>query len=133
MKLRVVVVAFALGLAATVLTAAAHHSVPGTYDITKDIQIQGVVTTIAWRNPHTRVSMDVKSDDGSVSSWELELPGPNALRQKNLDLNFVKRGDQVTVDLWRAKDGSRLGHALALTLPDGRVMNFPRDWGMPGR
>jgi len=40
-------------------------------------------------------------------------------------------GDQVTVTFWRAKDGSRLGHALTLTAPDGRVMDFPRIMGMP--
>ena len=43
----------------------------------------------------------------------------------------VKQGDQVTVILWRARDGSKLAHALTLTAPDGRVMNFPRDWAMP--
>ena len=76
--------------------------------------------------------MDAKNDDGTVSNWEMELPPPNALkRQEGGKLDFIKQGDQVTVSLWQAKDGSRLAHALMLTLPDGRVMAFPRGWGMP--
>ena len=131
MKLRIAVAMFALGLAGLVMPMAAHHSVPGTYDIDVTIKLRGVVTKVEWRNPHARVWMDSRNEDGSVSSWQLELPGPNALRQKNVNLDFVKQGDQITVDLWRAKDGTRLAHALTMAIPDGRVLSFPRNWGMP--
>jgi hypothetical protein len=96
------------------------------------ITIQGMVTKIEWTNPHAHFWVDVKTDGGTGSTWEMELPAPNALKRKEGGkLDFLKQGDQVTVIGWRAKDGSSLAHALTLTLPDGRSMEFPRDWGMP--
>jgi hypothetical protein len=125
MKLRMAVPIFVLTFAASVMPVAAHHSVPATFDVSKEITIRGVVAKIEWANPHARFWVDVRNDDGTVSNWELELPPPNALK-RNLGLDFVKPGDQVTVDLWPAKDGSRLANTLTLTVPDGRVFNFSR-------
>jgi hypothetical protein len=127
-KVKLTLVLFGLGLA--VMPILAHHSIEGTYDIDKMVTIQGVVTKIEWVNPHARLWVDTSNADGTVSSWEMELPAPNALKIRNVSMDFVKQGDQVIVTLWRAKDGSRLGNALTLTTPDGRVMNFPR-WGVP--
>ena len=118
-------------LAVAVLPILAHHSVPATFDINTTITIQGVVTKTEWTNPHARFWVDARNAEGSVSNWELELPAPNALMKENVRRDFIKQGDQVTVNLWRAKDGSNFAHTLTLTFPDGRVMSFPRDWGMP--
>jgi Family of unknown function (DUF6152) len=134
MRLRMVVAMFAVTFAASVMPLAAHHSVPATFDISKEITIQGVVTKIEWRNPHTRFWVEARNDDGTVSNWEVELAPPNALK-RSLGLDFIKAGDQVTVVLFRARDGSRLANGLGLTVPDGRVFNFPRNtdinWEMP--
>jgi hypothetical protein len=135
-KIRMAVVIFALTFAASVMPVAAHHSVPGTFDISKEITIRGPVTRIEWANPHARFWVDARNDDGTISNWELELPPPNALK-RSFGLDFIKAGDQVSVDLWRAKDGSRLANTLTLTVPDGRVFNFSRDttisWEMPAK
>ena len=120
---------FGLGLAVSVMPGLAHHSVPAKYDVDREISIRGVVTRIEWTNPHARLWVDAKNDDGTVSGWEMELPPPNALKRELGSLDFVKQGDQVSVNLWPAKDGSRLAHTLTLTTPDGRVMNFPRNGG----
>jgi uncharacterized protein DUF6152 len=133
MKFRIFSVTVALGLAASVMSVAAHHSVPATFDISKEITIRGVITKIEWTNPHTRFWVDARNDDGTVSNWELELPPPNALK-RTLGLDFIKLGDQLTVVLWRAKDGSRLANALDVVFPDGRSFNFGRNtttgWAM---
>jgi hypothetical protein len=127
---------FLLIFACSVMPIEAHHSVPGTFDISKEISIRGVVTRIEWMNPHARFWVDARNDDGTLSSWELELPPPNALK-RSLGLDFIKPGDQVAVDLWQAKDGSRLANTLTLTVPDGRVFNFSRNttinWETPAR
>jgi hypothetical protein len=126
MTLRIVGALFVLALTASVVPVAAHHSVAGTFDISKDITIRGMVTKIEWANPHARFWVDARKDDGTVSNWELELPPPNALK-RSIALDFIKVGDQVTVILWQAKDGSRLANTLTLTVPDGRVLNFSRN------
>jgi hypothetical protein len=125
MKFRMAVAIFVLTFAVSVMPVAAHHSVPATFDITKEVTIRGAVTKIDWTNPHARFWVDAKNDDGTVSNWELELPPPNALK-RSLGLDFIKPGDQVTVELWRAKDGSRLANTLTVTFPDGRVFDFSR-------
>jgi Family of unknown function (DUF6152) len=125
MKAKLTIAVFGFGLAVSATPGLAHHSVPAQFDIDREIAIRGVVTKIEWMNPHARLWVDVKNDDGTVSGWEMELPPPNALRRKLGNLDFVKEGDQVSANLWRAKDGSRLAHTLTLTTPDGRVMNFP--------
>jgi len=125
MKLSLAFAVFGFGL--TVMPIFAHHSVQQQYDTDKMVTIQGVVMKMVWVNPHARLWVDT---DGAVSSWEIELPPPNALKIRNVKMDFVKEGDQVTVALWRAKDGSRLGHALTLTAPDGRVMDFSRIMGL---
>lgn len=127
-KLQFLLALFTIGLAAAVVPAFGHHSVGEQYDIDKPVTIRGVVTKMVWVNPHARLWMDT---DGTVSSWEMELPPPNALKLRGLKMDFVKEGDQVTMTFWRAKDGSRLGHALTLTAPDGRLIDFPRLLQMP--
>ena len=128
MRLRLAVAISGFGLSASVIPMWAHHSVPASYDVSNTITIQGVVTKIEWRNPHARFWVDAKNADGTVSNWELELPALNVLRKDNINMDFVKQGDQVTVNLWRARDGSRLAHCLTLTVPDSRVITFPRDF-----
>jgi hypothetical protein len=123
MKLRIAVATVALGIAASVMPVAAHHPVPATFDTNKEITIQGVITKIQWANPHGRFWVDARNDDGTVSNWELELPPPNSLKRR-LSLDFIKSGDQVTVVLWRAKDGSTLANTLSVVVPDGRVFNL---------
>jgi hypothetical protein len=109
----------------------AHHSVESQFDVNKILTIKGRITRIEWMNPHARIWVDAKNADGTVSSWEMELPPPHALQLHDVRIDFVKQGDQVSVDLWRAKDGSKLANALTVTLPDGRVLDFPRLMRMP--
>lgn len=106
------------------------------------VTIQGTVTKVEWMNPHARLWMNTKNADGTVSNWELELPPPNVLTRMrapagepnntgnmgNMGKDTFKQGDQLTVTLWRAKDGSLLGNALTISFPDGRVMDLPRGW-----
>ncbi|MEO8097979.1 MAG: DUF6152 family protein [Acidobacteriota bacterium] len=135
MRVRFAVTLFGLCFTACVLPLLAHHSVAAQYDIDKVITVRGVVTKTEWMNPHARFWVDAKNDDGTVANWEMELAPPNTLKRQGVTRDSFKQGDPVTVDVWRAKDGSRLGHALTLTLPGGQILQFPRGlgWRSPGR
>jgi hypothetical protein len=119
----------ALGLAAIVTPATAHHSVRGEYDTSRILSLHGAVSKIEWLNPHAHFWLDAQSNDGRVSTWELELPAPNALLKENIRRDFLKQGDRVALVVWGARDGSSLAHVLTLTFADGRAFNFPRQWG----
>lgn len=122
----------ALGLTASIMPLHAHHSEAAQYDLTRTISIQGTVTRIEWLNPHAHFWAGVQDPNGTVSSWEFELPAPNAMRLRaNIGRDFLKQGEHVTMDVWRAKDGSMLAHVSTLTMPEGRVFNFPH-WGVRG-
>jgi hypothetical protein len=106
MKVNLALAVFGIGLA--VMPMLAHHSVEEQYDTGKIVTIQGAILKMVWVNPHARIWVVT---DRAVSSWEIELPPPNALKIRGINSDFITQGDQVTVTLWRAKDGSRLGNA----------------------
>jgi hypothetical protein len=124
MNARFTIAVVGFGVAVSVMPALAHHSVSAQYDVEREMAIRGVITRIEWMNPHARLWVDAQNDNGTVSGWELELPPPNALKRALGSLDFVKQGDRVSVNVWQAKDGSRVAHTLTLTTPDGRVLTF---------
>jgi Family of unknown function (DUF6152) len=57
-----------------------------------------------------------------MTSWDLELGSPNALKRRGWTMNALKAGDKVTVDGYLAKDGSHLANARSMMLSDGRTL-----------
>jgi len=53
-------VLLALGLTIVLVTpAAAHHNWAAIYDVDGDIEIEGIISEIEFRNPHVRMSFTV--------------------------------------------------------------------------
>jgi hypothetical protein len=46
----------------------AHHAFAAEFDSTKPIKLHGVVTKMEWINPHAWIHLDVKNEDGTVTS-----------------------------------------------------------------
>jgi hypothetical protein len=102
----------------------AHHSFSAEFDGTKPIQLKGTVAKIEWANPHVYFYIDVKTSGEKVERWGCETAGPGGLLRRGWKRDSLKIGDQVTVEGYRAKDGSKLADARHVLLPDGR-----RVWG----
>jgi hypothetical protein len=122
MRTKLVVLVAGLGLLVSALPVRAHHSFGAEYDTKKPVTLHGVVTRVDWFNPHARFSIDVKDESGKVTSWDLELASPNALRRLGWTKDFLQVGGEVTVLGVLAKDGSKLATARSVTLADGRKM-----------
>lgn len=88
-------------------TGHAHHPVSAKFDESMEIQLQGHVTKVDWRNPHTHIFINVESADGEVTNWAVELESPVVLRQHGWRENSVAAGDQLTIRGIQARDGSR--------------------------
>ena len=111
------------GIAACFLATSpmlAHHSFEAEYDSNKAVNLVGTVTKFEWTNPHARFYVDVKDSQGNVENWNLELASPNVLSRQGWRRDSLKIGDQITVNAWAAKDGTRLANAKTVTLADGR-------------
>ena len=119
-------------LAVVVVPAVAHHSFAAEYDSAKPMTVKGTVTKMEWTNPHARFYVDV-SEGGKVTNWEFELGSPNGLMRRGWTRNSLKAGDQILVEGYMAKDGSKLCNARNVTLADGRkVFAGSNDDGGPG-
>lgn len=118
---------FALGLAALALACAvplaAHHSFAAEFDATKAIRVKGTLSKIEWTNPHSYFYVDVKEENGTVTTWSCEAGSPGALGRRGFKRGDIKLGDTLVVDGYRAKDGSNLMDARRVQLPDGRIVS----------
>jgi hypothetical protein len=122
MKLKILVLAVGLALAAT-LPVLAHHSFAAEFDPTKAARIQGTLTKIEWTNPHSYFYVDVKDEQGNIVNWGCEAGAPGALSRRGFKKGDIKLGDTLVVDGYLAKDGSHLMDARRVTLPDGRIVS----------
>lgn len=75
----------------------AHHSVAGFFDPEKPVEIQGVVKSVQWRNPHTIFEVNVTDESGEVVTWHIESGALGVLRSRGLAREFVSPGDHVRI------------------------------------
>lgn len=106
-----------LGVAAQVF---GHHSFQAVYDTNAPITVEGTVTKLEWMNPHIYFYVDVTQDDGSVINYRIEGGTPNTLYRRGWRKDALKAGDTITVEGFRARDGSNNLNGRRVALPDGR-------------
>ena len=100
----------------------AHHSFAAEYDDAKPIKVTGTVTKVEWQNPHIWFYVDVKGDDGKVVNYAFSGGAPGQLMRRGVMKSAIQVGAVVTVDGFRAKDGSANGFGQKVTFPDGRMV-----------
>jgi hypothetical protein len=109
-------------LAVSTIPALAHHPFAAEYDWKRPVTITGTVAKLDWKNPHTMLEIKGKDERGAEAQWIVELGGPGQLTRAGWTRNAIKTGDQVTVDGWLAKDGSKRLSAKSVTIPGGREL-----------
>jgi Family of unknown function (DUF6152) len=119
MRLRLMALTFGLFIG-TAPILLAHHSFAAEYDANQPIKVTGVVTRVDWTNPHIWFFVDVKDQQGKVTSWGFSGGPPGVLQRRGISKNALKSGDTVVVEGFRARDGSNNASGGRVTFPDGR-------------
>jgi len=89
-----------LVLAAIVLTgsvAYAHHSYGATYDVSKQIKLEGKLVQFVFRNPHAFVHIEAADESGSMQRWAVEWSGTTQLGAAGVNSATLKVGDQIVI------------------------------------
>jgi hypothetical protein len=118
-KVRVVLVVAGLFLGVASLWG--HHGL-APFDMTHTVRMQGTVRDFEWINPHAIIHADLKDENDKVLNWKLELGSLGMLSRFGWSSNTVKRGDRVTAEGFRAKNGSPYMSLVSIDLPSGQSM-----------
>ena len=103
-------------------SAFSHHSFGAEFDVDKPVTLKGTITKVDFVNPHAWVYIDVKGADGKVVNWAIEFGAPNILIRNGMTKNSVPIGAVVTVEGFRAKDGTTTANGTSIRMPDGKQL-----------
>lgn len=123
---------FALAVIAAVSIAAsaeAHHSF-AMFDRTTNISLEGTVIEFEYTNPHSWLYVEIEEADGSIAEWTIEMGSPGGMGRAGWEIDTVKPGDHVIVEIHPLKDGTWGGQYIEAKLPDGTIMGGG-DSGIP--
>lgn len=111
-------------LALSALMAAAvpvfgHHSETAEFDRSDPVKVTGTIVKVEWLNPHVWFYVDVKDEQGNVTTWGFSGAPPGALMRRGITKAALKIGAVVNVEGSRARDGSNNASGRRVTFSDG--------------
>ena len=122
MRARLLVVAVVLvGMLAVSGSALAHHNAKPMYEA-NNIMLTGTVTEYEFANPHSIISIAVKTDSGAVEQWHAEFLPPAEMIRAGWTRETLKPGDQVTMTGRPGRHAQHIMWLESLVTPDGRKL-----------
>ena len=118
--MKLALAALIVGLLMAPLPALAHHAFAAEFDSTKNVTVKGTVEKVEWTNPHIWIYVGMKAADGTVTRWQCEGGSPNTLTRQGWSRDSLKAGDQVSIEGFRAKNGSNTCNSRVVTTADGK-------------
>jgi hypothetical protein len=115
------------GWLATSGLSQAHHSLAGVYEIKQEGKVTGVLTKVAFTNPHGAMHLAVANADGTTTEWIMTTGSANTLANLGFGrggANTVRAGDTVTITYFASRNGKPLGFIRSITLPDQREVEI---------
>jgi len=111
-----------LMLAATLAPAAlGHHSITGTFDPSRMIEIEGTITRVLWRNPHIRLTIEV-DEQGRQAEWSIESGAVSRLSRWGVENGTFQIGDTIKLAGFPSKRRPQEMYGQNILLADGREL-----------
>jgi len=76
--------------------ALAHHG-PGTFELSKTIELSGKLTRIDLVNPHSWLYFENTASDGKVSRYRCEMRSVHVLRRSGWSAELFRLGQQIKI------------------------------------
>ena len=84
-------------LCAVAAPARAHHSYGATYDVSREIRLEGTLVQFVFRNPHTFVHVQAPDESGAMQRWAIEWSGTAQLANNGITRDTLHVGDAVVI------------------------------------
>jgi hypothetical protein len=112
--------ALAAALLAAGLPAAAHHSF-AIYDMTQNVEFDGIVETVKLRNPHMALTLVRTAPNGTKETINFVEGAPaNMIVRMGLDPADIAPGKPIKAIGAPRRDDPNAYFLKAIILPDGR-------------
>jgi hypothetical protein len=123
---RFAALAAGLLLAMSATGAQAHHSFAVFFSSDQDVMsVTGTVKAYRFTNPHGLIEIIAKAKDGAEQDWKVETNSPSILSRRGWNKDSLKLGEVVTVQGWRARDGTNYMRLRNVTRADGTPVGTP--------
>lgn len=119
MRWSVILGVVGIGLLGVTVPLVAHHAFSAEFDVEKPLTIEGKLVKWDMINPHSWFHIEVTEEDGTVVPWEVEGGSPNELIRNGVTKNTVEVGTVLTIEGYRAKDGTEKAVGRNFVLADG--------------
>src|SRR2546427_11861261 len=103
-----------LGILLAALPAFAQRPASATYDSSRQVKLQGIVTRIDWVNPNAFFFVDVKDATGTVMNWAIQFGSPLELERNGWKRSALHIGDTVSVEGTPARGMARQAFAKSV-------------------
>jgi hypothetical protein len=77
--------------------AYAHHSYAATYDVGKEVKLEGKLVQFVYRNPHSFVHVQAPDENGVPQRWAVEWAAGGQLANQGVTRESLKVGDDVVI------------------------------------
>lgn len=106
------------GIAMISAPTQAHHAVASVYDLNTEVVLEGQLTKLNFRNPHSNILFAVPNDDGTTTEWVLTTASTQVLTRAGVDRDTIKPGENLKVTILPARNGNPAGFIRRLELSD---------------
>ena len=108
--------------------AIAHHSYGATYEMNKEVKLEGKLVQFVYRNPHSFVTLQAPDANGVMQRWAVEWSGTGQLGGQGVTRESLRAGDQIVI----VGRPSRVSGELRLLMVSLKRPSDGFSWGSRG-